>query len=67
MVSLETRKVAKYIDDLYDQLNTLGDYLHPLSANVGKRARRQFGRASNFASETAHDTEDAVKSILSPR
>ena len=64
MVSLDTRKVSKYIDDLYDQLNTLGDYLHPLSANVGKRARRQFGRASNFASETADDTEEAMRDHL---
>ncbi len=69
MVSLDMPKVSKLrrefdTDDLYDRLNTLGDYLHQLSAGVGKRARRQFGQARYFASETAHDTEEAMKDHL---
>jgi len=69
MMSLDTRKASKLmqefdIDDLYDQLNSLGNYLQQVSAGVDKRARRQFGRARNLASDAAHDTEEAMKDHL---
>jgi F0F1-type ATP synthase assembly protein I len=72
MVSLvrAERKAARFvkdnfdIDDLYDQLDTLRNYVQELSASVGKGASRQFGRARDFASETAHDAEEAMKDNL---
>lgn len=54
MVSLARaeRKAARLVrdvkdidlDDLYDQLENLRDYVHELSQNVGKSASRQYGR-----------------------
>jgi len=71
MVSLARaeRKAARFvkdldIDDVYDQLDTLRGYLNELSQSMGKGAGRQFGRARDFASETAHDAEEAMKDNL---
>lgn len=71
MVSLARaeRKAARFvkdldIDDVYDQLDTLRAYVHELSQSVGKGASRQFGRARDFASETAHEAEDVMKDNL---
>jgi hypothetical protein len=52
------------IDDLHDQLDTLRDYVHELSSSMGKGASRQFGRARDFASEAAHEAEEAMKDNL---
>jgi hypothetical protein len=72
MVSLTRaeRKAARFvkdkldIDDLHDQLDSLRAYVHELSASVGKGASRQFGRARDFASDAAHDAEEAMKDNL---
>ena len=72
MVSLAERKAARFvrdvkdldIDDLYDQLDNLRDYVHELSAGVEKSASRQFGRARALASEAAHDAEETMKDNL---
>jgi len=71
MVSLARaeRKAARFvkdldIDDVFDQLDTLRAYVHELSQSVGKGASRQFGRARDFASETAHEAEDVMKDNL---
>jgi hypothetical protein len=63
------RKAARFvkdldIDDVYDQLDTLRGYVQELSQSVGKGASRQFGRARDFASETAHEAEDVMKDNL---
>ncbi len=52
------------VDDLYDQLDILRAYVQELSSGFGKGASRQFGRARDFASETAHDAEEAMKDNL---
>ena len=52
------------IDDLHEQLDNLRGYLQELSASMGKGASRQFGRVRNFASDTAHDAEEAMKDNL---
>ena len=71
MVSLARaeRNAAKFvkdldIDDVYEQLDTLRGYVQQLSQGVGKGASRQFGRARDFASDTAHDAEEAMKDNL---
>ncbi len=52
------------IADLQDQLDTLGDYMHELTATVGRGASRHFGRARDFASEAAQEAEEAMKDNL---
>jgi hypothetical protein len=52
------------IDDLYDQLNTLRDYVTDLTTTAGRGASRQFGRARDFASEAAQEAEGAMKDNL---
>jgi hypothetical protein len=52
------------IDDVYDQLDTLKSYVQELSGSLGKSASRQFGRARDYASETAHEAEDLMKDNL---
>ena len=72
MVSLARaeRKAARFVkdnlatDDLYDQLDSLRDYVQELSASVGKNASRQFGRARALASDAAQDAEETMKDNL---
>ena len=74
MVSLARaeRKAARFVrdaqdidlDDLYDQLENLRDYVHDLSQSVGKSATRQYGRARDYASETAREAEELMKDNL---
>jgi hypothetical protein len=52
------------INDLYDQLDNLRAYLRELSADLGKNAGRQFGRASAYASNTVREAEEAMKDNL---
>jgi hypothetical protein len=52
------------IADLQDQLDTLRDYMHELTATVGRGATRHFGRARDFASEAAQEAEEAMKDNL---
>lgn len=49
------------VEDLYDQLDNLRDYVRQLAQNVGKSANRQYGRARDYASETAQEAEDLMK------
>jgi hypothetical protein len=63
------RKASRFvkdldINDLYDQLDTLREYVQTLSQDVGKSASRQFGRARHAAAETAHDAEEVMKDNL---
>ena len=71
MVSLARaeRKAARHVkdidvEDLYDQLDNLRDYVGQLAQNVGKSANRQYGRARDYASETAQEAEDLMKDNL---
>jgi ElaB/YqjD/DUF883 family membrane-anchored ribosome-binding protein len=74
MVSLARaeRKAARLVtdvkdidlDDLYDQLENLRDYVHELSQNVGKSASRQYGRARAYTSEAAQEAEELMKDNL---
>ena len=67
MVSLARteRKAARLVrdvkdidlDDLYDQLENLRDYVDELSQSVGKSASRQYGRARAYTSEAAKEAE----------
>ena len=52
------------IDELYDQINTLRDYVTGLTAGAGRGASRQLGRARDFASEAALEAEEAMKDNL---
>jgi F0F1-type ATP synthase assembly protein I len=66
---MDTRRATKLvkdldIDDLYDQLDTLSDYVQELSASLSKSASRQFGRARKFAAGATHDAEEAMKDNL---
>jgi ElaB/YqjD/DUF883 family membrane-anchored ribosome-binding protein len=74
MVSLarSERKAARLVrgakdidlDDLYDHLENLRDYVHELSQNVGKSASRQYGRARAYTSEAAQEAEELMKENL---
>ena len=69
MASLDMRRAAKLVknvdvEDLYDRLDTLGDYVQELSASLSKSASRQFGRTRKFASGATHDAEEAMKDNL---
>ena len=71
MVSLarSERKAARLVrgakdidlDDLYDHLENLRDYVHELSQNVGKSASRQYGRARAYTSQAAKEAEELMK------
>ena len=52
------------IDELYDQLDNLRDYVRGLPASVGKNASRQFGRARDLASDAAREAEETMKDNL---
>jgi hypothetical protein len=64
------RKASRFVRDnvdineLYDQLDTLRDYVAELTASAGRGASRQFGRARDFASEAAQEAEEAMKDNL---
>ena len=61
------RKTSRFVrdnvnlDELYDQISTLRDYVTELT---GRGANRQFGRARNFAAEAAQEAEEAMKDNL---
>jgi hypothetical protein len=52
------------VNDLYDQLDTLRDYVQELSQSVSRNANRQFGRARDYASEAAHEAEETMRDHL---
>ncbi|HET9572446.1 MAG TPA: hypothetical protein VFP29_01825 [Methyloceanibacter sp.] len=52
------------IEDLHDQLDSLRAYVHDLSQSAGTQASRRLGRARHFASDAAHDAEEAMKDNL---
>ena len=66
------RKSAKFvrdvknldINDLYDQLDSLRDYVERLSQSVGKSASRQYARARDYTSEAAQEAEKLMKDNL---
>ena len=51
-------------DDLQDQLDSMRAYLKDLTGAFGKIANRQWGRAREHASDTAHEAEDLIKDNL---
>jgi hypothetical protein len=66
---MDTRRAANLvkdldIDDLYDRLDRLGDYVQELSAGLSKSASYQFGRAREAASRATHDAEETMKDNL---
>ncbi len=64
------RKASRFVkdnvdvDDIYEQLNTLRDYVTELTSSAGHGASRQFGRARGYASDAAHDAEEAMRDNL---
>ena len=62
------RKLAQLknldIDDLHEQIDSLRAYVNELTGSAGRSASRQFGRARDYASETAHEAEDLMKDNL---
>ena len=64
------RKASRFVkdnvdvDELYDQISTLRDYVTELTSGAGRGASRQFGRARDFASDAAQEAEDAMKDNL---
>jgi hypothetical protein len=52
------------IDDLYDQIDTLRGYIAELTSGVGKSASRHYGRARDYASDTAQEAEELMKDNL---
>jgi ElaB/YqjD/DUF883 family membrane-anchored ribosome-binding protein len=52
------------VGDLHDQLDALRSYVNELSASAGKSASHQFGRARDYASDAAHEAEEAMKDNL---
>ncbi len=64
------RKASRYVkdnvdlDELYDQISTLRDYVTELTSSAGRGASRQFGRARDFASEAALEAEETMKDNL---
>jgi len=64
------RKASRFVkdnvdlDELYDQISTLRDYVTELTSSAGRGASRQFGRARDFASEAAHEAEETMKDNL---
>jgi ElaB/YqjD/DUF883 family membrane-anchored ribosome-binding protein len=64
------RKASRFVndnvdvDEIYEQLNTLRDYVTELTSSAGKGASRQFGRARDYASDAAHDAEEVMKDNL---
>ena len=64
MVWLTRPRSTLDIEDLYEQLNSLRDYVQQFSASMGKGVSRRYGHASDFASETAREAEEAMKDNL---
>jgi hypothetical protein len=64
------RKASRFVkdnvdvDEIYDQLNTLRDYVTELTAGAGRGASRHFGRARDYAAEAAHEAEETMKDNL---
>ncbi len=51
-------------DDLHDQLDAMRAYLKELTGSFGKIANRQWGRAAELATDTAHDAEETMRDNL---
>ena len=64
MVSFTRPRSTPDIEDLYEQFNSLRDYVQQLSASMGKSVSRRYGPASDFASEAAREAEEAMKDNL---
>lgn len=70
MVSLD--KAARFVrdvrdtnaDDVYDQIDSLRDYVNELSASVGKTANRRMKQARSAAYSAADDAETLMKDNL---
>jgi hypothetical protein len=64
------RKTSRFVgdnvdlDELYDQISTLRDYVTELTSGAGRGARRQFGHARDYAAEAAQEAEEAMKDNL---
>jgi hypothetical protein len=64
------RKTSRFVrdnvdlDELYDQISTLRDYVTELTSGAGRGASRQFGRARDFAAEAAQEAEEEMKDNL---
>src|SRR5665809_56524 len=52
------------VGDLYDQLESMGAYIKELTSGFGKKASRQYGRARDVVTDTAHDAEATMKDNL---
>ena len=63
------RKASRFIkdldvDDIHDQIESLRDYVQELSHSAGASAHRRFDRARDYASDAAHEAEEAMKDHL---
>ena len=50
--------------DVYDQLDSVRDYLGDLTTSFSKIANRRVGHASGRALDTAHEAEELMKDNL---
>jgi hypothetical protein len=52
------------VDELYDQLSTMGAYIKQLTGAFGKVANRRWGHARALVAGTAHDAEETINDNL---
>jgi hypothetical protein len=52
------------VGDLYDQLDSLREYVQDLSKVVSRNASRHFGKARGLASDAADEAEEVMRDNL---
>ena len=52
------------LDDLHEQIDNLRAYVNELAVSAGRNASRNYGRARDYAAETAHEAEELMKDNL---
>lgn len=67
MLNLTERKSPRSLRDnidlgeLYDQIDSLRNFVSDLASSLGKGAVRRVDRARDYAAETAREAEDVMK------
>ena len=64
MFGLTERRARSNIEDFYGQLGSLREQLEELAASAGKRARWEYGRARDVATEASEEAEEAIRDNL---
>jgi ElaB/YqjD/DUF883 family membrane-anchored ribosome-binding protein len=62
----KTSRFLKELDpqDVYDQLDSVRNYLQDLTGSLGKLANRQWGQARHHAADSMQDAEELMKDNL---